>query len=806
MTIEGISLDTARAADPSVAGAKAAALAGLRVAGFRVPDGVVLPVGLASAWPTGPAPEALRAVVGEACASLGGPLAVRSSATWEDGATSAHAGATKTVLDVSGTDAVLDAIRSCLDASTEARALHQVDGDLAILLQRLVPADWAGVAFSADPLTGERDVVRIAAAPGLGEAVVQGEVVGIDVSVRRGVVTGDLGGLDEGVAVEVAAVTRKIEAARGVAQDVERAVAGGEVHVLQARAITVLPVEPAYPEGNNWQKDTAHYPEPMTPFGWSVIELGAEDVRRVFDEAGVLIRGLEEVFVGGEIYGRPLPAFGSANGAGSPPPAIVLGLASRVVPPLRRRVATAKEVVASGRFDQWADDWRDRDRDEMCRREAALRTVDLRAASDVELIAHLDDCAVLVRDGARIHFRLVMPLFSALHRLHQVVGDELGWDDAEMFRMLAGHSPATRAADEELRLLRRRIRSLPGAVDALATDPRRPVEVLGGLDADLAAAVGAWLDAHGWAMVNYDAGVPVLAEQPAMVSKLLLSEPKVGEFGDADAQVQRAQRAMTAARLAAFDAALAKARAVYPLREDNTIAVGDRPLALLRRWMLEVARRLVEQGRLSALTDAAYLTIEELRHAIQGATDEPLDDSIRRRRGEEAWVRARPGPSYVGEQGAMPDISRMPAALRAVNEPILWGVAHEYPPPREVPQDESVLLAGVAASAGVVTGTVRVIRSHRDMDRLQPGDVLVCQITSPSWAPLFPLATAIVADGGGVLSHAAIAAREHGLPAVLGTGSATTTLHDDQVVRVDGTRGLVLAGDAPGPRAGDQGD
>ena len=155
-------------------------------------------------------------------------------------------------------------------------------------------------------------------------------------------------------------------------------------------------------------------------------------------------------------------------------------------------------------------------------------------------------------------------------------------------------------------------------------------------------------------------------------------------------------------------------------------------------------------------------------------------------------MRANPGPAYLGEQGPMPDISRTPAALRAVNEPILWGVAHEYPPPAERPDDDRVLLAGVAASAGVATGTVRVIRSHTDIDRLQPGDVLVCQVTSPSWAPLFPLATAVVADGGGVLSHAAIAAREHGLPAVLGTGSATSELHDGQAVRVDGTRGLVI--------------
>lgn len=100
-----------------------------------------------------------------------------------------------------------------------------------------------------------------------------------------------------------------------------------------------------------------------------------------------------------------------------------------------------------------------------------------------------------------------------------------------------------------------------------------------------------------------------------------------------------------------------------------------------------------------------------------------------------------------------------------------------------------MLLAGVAASAGIVEGPVRLIRGHDDMHRLIDGDVLVCQVTSPAWA----LACAIVADGGGAFSHAAIAAREHGIPAVLGTGAATTTLHDGQRIRIDGTRGLVFS-------------
>ncbi len=329
----------------------------------------------------------------------------------------------------------------------------------------------------------------------------------------------------------MAAVARDVEAAFGRPQDIEWAVLDGVVHLLQARPITILPVEPARPTGNNWQKDTAHYPEPMTPFGWSALEVSAPAIRSVFDEMGLLVRGLEERFVGGEIYGRVLPAFGSADSAGKPPPAFVLGLAARVVPELRRRTAAARRAVETGSAQRWADEWHTTDRDEMGRRADALGAVDLAALDDPALLEHLDACVALTQRGIQIHFRLVMPLFQALYRLHTLVGDELGWDDATIAGMLAGHSPATRAAEEAMASLRDRIRRTPGATEALAADLGHPVAGLRAVDPALADELSAWADEHGWAMVNYDAGVPVLAERPAMLSRLVLSEHEPTEPG-----------------------------------------------------------------------------------------------------------------------------------------------------------------------------------------------------------------------------------------------------------------------------------
>jgi pyruvate,water dikinase len=796
-TIETIDLDDPRACDPTVAGTKGAGLARLRAAGFAVPDGAVLPVGIAETWPDGPAPEAVVAGVAAACRRLDGPLAVRTSATWEDGTTSAHAGATATVLDVSGLDHTLAAVRHCLDASARAASEHGATGDIAVVLQRLVPAEWAGVAFTADPVTGERDVVRIAATAGLGEALVQGDVIGVDVAVRNGRIDGDLAGLPADLANEVADTARAVEAGFGCPQDIEWAAAEGELWLVQTRPVTVLPVEPTLPEGNNWQKDTAHYPEPMTPFGWSLLNATGDEVRAAFDETGLLIRGLEEVLVGGEVYGRVLPAFGSADSAAKPPPDLILGIAARLVPELRRRAAIARRVIAENRFQQWIDAWHAHDRDDMAARAADLGAIDLTELDDAALGAHLDAALRLLADGQRIHFRLVMPWAQRMHRLHTLVADELGWDDTTTATMLSGHSPATRAADEALDRIRARIRRTDGAVAALESQPGRPVDALRGVDPSLADELEAWLVEHGWASVNYDAGVPVLAERPTMVTRLLLAEPEAVTHVAADDTAARARDALPPERRDGFDLALQEARDVYPLREDNTIIVGDRPLAVLRRIVLEIGRRLATRGELPAPSDAAYLLVDELRAAIDGGRGTlDLTELVVRRRGEEAWVRANPGPAYVGTQAPPPGTSRLPKALRTVNEPVLWTVGHEYPTPVEPTADADVLLAGVAASAGVVEGPVRIIRGHGDMDRLTDGDILVCQVTSPAWAPLFPLARAVVADGGGVLSHAAIAAREHGIPAVLGAGRATTALTDGQLVRVDGTRGLVFAVDA----------
>ncbi|HUG86652.1 MAG TPA: PEP-utilizing enzyme, partial [Euzebya sp.] len=332
--------------------------------------------------------------------------------------------------------------------------------------------------------------------------------------------------------------------------------------------------------------------------------------------------------------------------------------------------------------------------------------------------------------------------------------------------------------------------------------PNDPVGALAAVDADLAEALEGWIARHAWRSMDYDPGRPVLAEQPAVIGRLLLADPtspdRDGEgtrLATAHTHETQARASLDPADLPRFDRLLDDARGRYPIREDNVIWTEGLPGGLLRRWLLEAAGRLVDHGVLDQVDDGAYLTQPELVDALTGTGDPAqLMDRVVRRRGEEAYVRANPGPLTIGGGGEMPDLSWFPAPLRAVNQALLWFVGLEYPGAPEVGgDDDEVLLRGVPASGGVAEGPVRVIRRQTDFHRMQPGEVLVCTVTTPTWATMFGLATAVIADGGGALSHAAIAARENGLPAVLGTRTATTTLVDGQLVRVDGTAGTVRA-------------
>jgi pyruvate, water dikinase len=143
-----------------------------------------------------------------------------------------------------------------------------------------------------------------------------------------------------------------------------------------------------------------------------------------------------------------------------------------------------------------------------------------------------------------------------------------------------------------------------------------------------------------------------------------------------------------------------------------------------------------------------------------------------------------------------PAIGATPEAITDPMTIMLWGVTTQRVQDWANAEEGGAQLTGAAASPGVVEGVARVVMKVEEIAGVRDGDVLVCQITSPAWAPIFPNVKAVVTDIGGVMSHAAIVCREYGLPAVVGTGRATAVIKTGQAIRVDGSTGVVTILDA----------
>ncbi|MBM4320998.1 MAG: hypothetical protein FJ125_13860, partial [Deltaproteobacteria bacterium] len=218
------------------------------------------------------------------------------------------------------------------------------------------------------------------------------------------------------------------------------------------------------------------------------------------------------------------------------------------------------------------------------------------------------------------------------------------------------------------------------------------------------------------------------------------------------------------------------------LRSCVTEAIG-----LYRHLLLEVGRRLARQGQLHAIDDVFFLTLGEVEQLL-AAGPQPLAARVLERRARYAADLATPDLSPTFRTGAPPAGSVMAATVPEDDEPATWpGCAGQAVEGR----GGEVLLQGLGCSTGRVEGVVRVLVSPREGHRLQPGEILVARTTDMGWTPLFLVASGLILDLNGPLSHSAVVAREYGLPVVVSTGNATLLLHDGDRVLLDGREGTV---------------
>lgn len=811
--------------DIALVGAKAHGLARLAAAGYEVPGGFVLTSEAIRAHLAGisgtPTPESVFAAtlpqavedaLQLAWKRLGDvPLAVRSSAASEDAADASFAGLFESVLDVRGLDGLREAVRRCW-ASAFRSPLDSYIGagvarDLAVIVQPMIGAEVAGVAFTADPLTGRTDRVLVSAVPGSGAALLAGTVDGDDWVVDEAdhpiPLHADQQALTAEQAVAVARLARRIEASLGGPQDIEWAIAEGRIVALQARPITVLPRKPAatLPKGRVWFKDRERYPEPITALGASLVpELVAHGLSAAFAESGALVGDVQACSVGGEFY----ISFASPGRPGSPPPpAWLFGVLARVNPGLRRRCAQAKAHANPDALRRERRRWRADWRPELEGQVRSLVRVQLAELTADELTAHLRTVLEYGRSAMRVHFHLMPAELVPLHTLVRACRRLLGWDEGRALALVTGSSPTSTAPSRELAELVAAL-SDEERTAVSAAGPERVVALLGHEAPGVAAEFELWCRRFAYRSLNDDPGSATLIEQGAVLGRLLFEAihrtaddeqglRAVGEQARAEARRRLRSRPRSAR---SFEVLLDDALDGYGVREDVAFWTGSVFGGLLRLAALEVGRRLVRRGRLGRREDAVQLDAETLLRSVDPGFTGEVRAAVAQAHAERAWVRLHPGPDVVGTGATPPRFTALPRHARVLNSALAWTRTQEAPVAPAAGSD--AILSGIPASPGTHLGRVRVVRGIEDFSSLRSGEVLVCPTTDPAWSVLFGIAGALVTDVGGPLSHAAIVAREHGLPAVLATHTGTQTLTDGMLVTVDGSTGQVRA---PKPRA-----
>lgn len=833
-------------------GGKALGLGRLLRAGLPVPDGVVVTAeawseavqalgleppaqadraatlaaarALAARLQAAPLPSRLAAELSAALADLGaGPLAVRSSAQDEDQRDASAAGVFTTLLDVRGRAALEDAVRACwASAFSDAAVTYRLDRSrplqpMAVVIQRQVASRAAGVAFTAPGEQGRRTLVEAVA--GRGEELVAGRVDPTRYELPLADEVGSLQGevpppLDRDGLLGLEALCRRIDAALlgpdeagGVdiewAQDAHRV-----LHVLQARPVT----RAARAGGAARVRWTAANTQealldPVTPLTWSLlaplVEAGRADLFRAAGLAEVPGPGYMRLFHGRpyfnpdyfraflrQIPGAPEGIFDALIfGEKAGPIEIVLPRFSRTTVRLLLMLLAAR-LLARERFELFLrlTAWRLRrlDATPLDRLDDRALVERWRAATgltEAALRRHVLGTAISGAAYLLLEMLLARTGASAIgggklvaHLTAGAPGSALGDASARLFRL------AAQAAGKPT--LRRALtdpappRDL-AALDALGPEGRwlaielrrlleraghrceKEAELLEPRWRDDPAVLLAVLAGQVRAATDHAAG-PDLAERESRLGRR--ARALAGRVGRHLAKGSRLERLLPVRRLA-FRALLREARRYAPYRE-NLKDAGLRALHRVRAAFLEAGARLVARGRLDRPDDVFFLEVAEVENTLLFANHDDLRPRVAARRAEREADLLRPPPRVVVEVPGFP------------------------PRPLASQEAGAGLVEGVGVSGGRAAGRARILRGPEEAARLAPGDIIVARVVNAGWTPLFHLAGGVVAEVGGVLSHAAIVAREYGLPAVFGAAGATR-LEDGARIVVDGDLGIV---------------
>jgi pyruvate,water dikinase len=524
-----------------------------------------------------------------------------------------------------------------------------------------------------------------------------------------------------------------------------------------------------------WTPDPMHFPEPVTPLMDIWFRAYNEGFNRASEELQLPIHVLNRQF-NSRVYMAIAP----------------------MVPPeemeARGKLSEESLNAAMARFWDW---WESELLPEVKEHLAYWADFDLHGASLPALLAHLEETQARLTRLVHIHF-LVAPPFLLAPSLFDELYQDIGLGSAlDAYRLLKGFSNKTVAGDQALWELSRKALASPMVRSVLENN--EPAKVPAALEQStegqtFLADLDAFLEEFGHRSDIFcelsDATWLEDPTTPIRDLKGFLTQPERDLPGEMKAQAAGRERLITEARthlegypqavVEQFEFFLKAAQAAIVIQEDHNYWIDQRCMYQVRLVLLEFGRRLAEAGVIDENSDVFFFTPDELPVMVAALPQGDQRHLVAQRKAEMDKFRTIQPPPAFGTMppGPPPD------------DPLGRAIGKMMGPPPQPPAETDVL-QGVPCSPGKVRGPARVVMSLSQADKIQLGDVMVAPATMPPWTPLFASISAVVTEVGGVLSHAAIVAREYNIPAVLGTGTATSVIHDGQILEVDGDAGIV---------------
>lgn len=797
-------------------GGKARSLSLLASHGFSPPEFFVV---LPEAFSGGEPHPALEEELSNAIHKLGaGPFAVRSSGSAEDGAEHSHAGQFDTFLNVEASgvmDAACKVWQSGFSDRVSTYTHLKSGGELeppAIVVQKMVPALFSGIVFSADPVSGIRNRTVISATGGYGDALVSGEVDG-----QSWIVEGDSiisspeskPLLTHDQVNEIAALAHRAEDQFGHPQDVEWAIDHNGLHILQSRAITTELKAAPNPDTNLTILDNSNivesYPGMVSPLTYSFAVHVYSRVYRAF----VQLLGVSDAVVSangalfdnmlarkdGRVYYNLvnwyralalLPGFSlnrsymeTMMGVSEPLP---LEVVDSIGPPPATGFNKLREygrVCRTGAGLVVAAIKLPRTKRAFYKRlnQALNSGLNLEQAGPTEIAREYRriESELLDRwDAPLVNDFLCMIAFGASRNLLE---KWLGEDGLTLHNdVMIGQGDIV-SAEPAQRIMEMGALARKAGVD-LSTDGLLNIRS----DQKLSDAFDNYLEKFSdrcteelkleSITLDEDPTPLVMAVAASSARKFENTEPPTTDW---DALFEsRPIRKFIAKRVASWTKARVRDR--ENLRFERTRVFG-----YARRLFLALGREFAASGAIENTRDIFYLTKDEVLGAVEGFGLSPdLKGIVSLRKSEDSASASRPDPEERIEVRGAVSLSAVHSAAAGSSDATIESGSERQ---------------GTGCSAGTVTAKARVIKDPKTQS-LNPGDILVARHTDPGWIAVFSNASAIVVERGSLLSHSAIVARELGIPCVVGLKQATQWIDDAEILEVNGGSGLVRKIDA----------